>query len=82
MIQIAAAAGGDRDAEADENFSMPHHCYEYCNTLGWFFDNFDHPLRLRLLYRGSAFLNRVAWHQQGIGDVHAVRSGAARRRTG
>jgi len=29
---------------------MPHHCYEYCNTLAWFFDTFDHPRRLRLVY--------------------------------
>ena len=32
------------------NFSMPHHCYEYRNTLAWFYDNFDHPRRLRLIY--------------------------------
>jgi hypothetical protein len=50
------------------NFSMPHHCYEYCNTLAWFFDNFDHPRRLRLIYLLASFLNRVAWHQKGIGD--------------
>ena len=56
---------------------MPHHCYEYYNTLAWFFDNFDHPRRLRLIYLLASFLNRVAWHQKGIGDVQ---SGCGRRR--
>lgn len=51
------------------NFSMPHHCYEYCNTLAWFFDTFDHPRRLRLLYVAASFINQVAWHQNGTGDV-------------
>ncbi|HME28104.1 MAG TPA: hypothetical protein VKI44_43410, partial [Acetobacteraceae bacterium] len=60
------------ETQKPENFSMPHHCYEYCNTLGWFFDNFAHPRRLRLLYVATAFLNRVAAHQRGIDDVHAV----------
>jgi hypothetical protein len=54
------------------NFSMPHHCYEYCNTLAWFYDNFDHPRRLRLVYLLASFLNRVAYHQKGIGDSHQV----------
>jgi hypothetical protein len=49
---------------------MPHHCYEYHNTLAWFWDNFDHPRRLRLLYLAACFANRVAGHQIGLGDVH------------
>ena len=52
-----------------ENFNMPHHCYEYHNTLAWFWDNFDHPRRLRLLFLAACFANRVAGHQIGIGDV-------------
>ena len=28
------------------NFSISQHCYEYCNTLGWFYDSFEHPQRL------------------------------------
>ena len=55
-----------------ENFNMPHHCYEYQNTLAWFYDTFDHPRRLRLLFVAAGFINRVAGHQQGIGDVHAA----------
>jgi hypothetical protein len=53
-------------------FNMPHHCYEYSNTLGWFYDTFDHPRRLRLLYIAALFANRAAYHQQGIKDVHPV----------
>ena len=53
------------------NFSIPQHCYEYCNTLGWFYDNFDHPRRLRLLYVAAAFVTMTAWHQKGIGEMVA-----------
>ena len=51
------------------NFSLPQHCYEYCNTLGWFWDNFDHPQRLKLLYLAAAYLNQAAWHQKLTGDL-------------
>jgi hypothetical protein len=53
------------------NFSTPQHCYEYCNTLGWFYDTFDHPQRLKLLYSAAAFLNRNAWSQRSIGEGRA-----------
>src|ERR1700760_2141641 len=53
-------------------FNMPHHCYEYHNTTAWFYDNFDHPRRLRLLYMAAMFANRVAYNQQGLGEVHPV----------
>ena len=49
-------------------FNMPHHCYEYHNTLAWFWDNFDHPRRLRLLYVAASFANRVAESQVGLND--------------
>ncbi len=42
------------------NFSMSQHCYEYSNTLGWFFDRFDHPHRLKLLYVAGSFLCQTA----------------------
>jgi len=48
---------------------MPMHCYEYCNTVGWFYDNFDHPRRLRFLYVAGSFVNRTAWHQKLIGEL-------------
>jgi hypothetical protein len=45
------------------NFSMPMHCYQYTSALGWFYDTFDHPRRLRLLYIAAEFVNMTAWHQ-------------------
>nr|WP_294511884.1 hypothetical protein [uncultured Rhodopila sp.] len=71
VIQVAVAqiVLETRDPTA---FNMPHHCYEYQNTLAWFYDTFDHPRRLRLLYIAAMFANRVACHQQGIGEVHPV----------
>ena len=71
VMQIACAQVV-METQGPNNFSMPHHCYEYCNTLAWFFDNFDHPRRLRLIYLLASFLNRVAWHQKGIGDSNPV----------
>jgi hypothetical protein len=59
------------------NFSIPQHCYEYCNTLGWFYDTFQHPQRLKLLYSAASFLNRNAWHQRNIGEGHAYPAEAA-----
>jgi hypothetical protein len=51
------------------NFSLPQHCYEYCSALGWFYDRFDHPQRLKLLYVGASFLNQAADHQRHTGDL-------------
>ena len=56
------------------NFSISQHCYEYCNTLGWFYDNFEHPQRLKLLYVAASFLNRNAYHQRCIGDGVEVKA--------
>lgn len=44
------------------NFSMAQHGYEYCNTLGWFYDTFEHPHRLKLLFVAASFINRAADH--------------------
>src|SRR5262249_32861802 len=43
------------------NFSMPHHSFEYTNTLRWFFETFDHPHRLKLLYVAASFVNQAAY---------------------
>ncbi len=56
----------------DTNFSLPQHCYEYCSTLGWFYDNFEHPQRLKLLYVAASFLNQAAWHQARTGDLNPL----------
>lgn len=81
VIQIGAAQVL-LETQIDVNFSIAQHCYEYCNTLGWFYDNFDHPQRLKLLYVAASFLNRNAWHQRHTGDLRAVMddppAGAAR----
>ena len=71
VMQIACAQVV-METTGPNNFSMPHHCYEYCNTLAWFYDNFDHPRRLRLIYLLASFLNHAAWHQKGIGDSNPV----------
>jgi hypothetical protein len=68
VLQLAAAQIVLETHDAN-NFSMPMHCYEYCNNLGWFYDRFDHPRRLRLLYVAGAFLNCTAWHQKDIGEM-------------
>jgi hypothetical protein len=69
VLQIACAQVV-LETQAAEYFNMPHHCYEYLNTLGWFWDNFDHPRRLRLLYVAASFLNRTAYCQRGLGEAH------------
>jgi hypothetical protein len=59
------------------NFSLPQHCFEYLNTLGWYFDNFEHKQQLKLLYLAASYLNRAAGHQQGIGDAEPAEIRAA-----
>jgi hypothetical protein len=66
----AAAAQVVIETQTPTNFSLPQHCYEYCSTLGWFFDNFDHKQRLKLLYVAASFLNRAAFHQKHTGDLN------------
>ena len=60
------------ETQNQNNFSLPQHCYEYLNTLGWYYDNFEHPQQLKLLYVAAAYLNRAAWHQHHTGDLHPV----------
>ncbi|HEY7365357.1 MAG TPA: hypothetical protein VIE37_14725 [Methylomirabilota bacterium] len=61
-IQIAAAQV-ILETGLPNNFSMAQHGYEYCNTLGWFYDTFAHPHRLKLLFVAAFFINRGAEHQ-------------------
>jgi hypothetical protein len=65
-IQLAAAQVV-LETEGPNNFSMPQHTYEYCNTLGWFYDNFEHPQRLKLLYVAGSMVNQAAWNQKNSG---------------
>jgi AcrR family transcriptional regulator len=66
IIQLAAAQIV-LETDGPSNFSMPQHTYEYCNTLGWFFDNFAHPQRLKLLYVAGSMVNQAAWNQRSGG---------------
>lgn len=71
VIQVAAAEV-ILATETDTNFSLPQHCSEYCSTLGWFYDYFDHPQRLKLLFVAASYVNQAAWHQARTGDLRAV----------
>jgi hypothetical protein len=70
-IQVAAAEVL-LATETDTNFSLPQHCCEYCSTLGWFYDHFEHPRRLKLLFVAAAYVNQAAWHQARTGDLRPV----------
>jgi hypothetical protein len=48
---------------APENYSMPQHTAEYCNTLRWYFDAFDHPHQVKLLYVATAMVNTASHNQ-------------------
>jgi hypothetical protein len=61
-IQVASAQV-ILDTGHPNNFSMAQHGYEYCNTVGWFYDAFAHPHRLKLLFVAASFINRAAEHQ-------------------
>jgi len=66
-IQVAAAQN-ILETGAPNNFSMSQHGYEYCNTLGWFFDTFEHPHRLKLLFVAASFIQHAAEHQRDTAD--------------
>jgi hypothetical protein len=80
-IQLAAAQVV-LETVGPNNFSMPQHTYEYCNTIGWFYDNFEHPQRLKLLYVAGSMVNQAAWNQRSSGwlksDPIKAPSGAER----
>jgi hypothetical protein len=80
-IQLAAAQVV-LETEGANSFSMPQHTYEYCNTLGWFYDNFEHPQRLKLLYVAGSMVNQAAWNQKHSGwsksNAISLPSGASR----
>lgn len=66
-IQIAAAEVL-LETRDPLNFSIPQHCYEYCNTVRWFLDRFDHPQRIRMLFTAASFVARNADHQRCTRD--------------
>jgi hypothetical protein len=62
VIQVAAAELM-LECGAPENYAMPQHSAEYCNTLRWYFDAFDHPHQLKLLFVAAAMVNTAAHNQ-------------------
>ena len=66
-IQVASAQT-ILDTGNPNNFSMAQHGYEYCNTVGWFYDTFAHPHRLKLLFVAASFINRGAEHVANTPD--------------
>lgn len=70
VLQVAAARTVLATADP-KGYAGSQHVYEYTNTLGWFFDRFDHPHRLKLLYVAGSFIRQVAhWLRvTGNGEV-------------
>ena len=66
-IQVASAQVILETGEPN-NFSMAQHSYEYCNNVRWFFDTFQHPHRLKLLFVAAAFVTRASHHQRHTPD--------------
>ncbi len=67
-IQIAAARVL-LETGNDLGFSIPQHCYEYCNTVRWFADEFGHQQRTKFLYTAASFVGRNAEQQRIVSDV-------------
>ncbi len=65
----AAAAQVVLETRDPKGFSIPQHCYEYCNTVRWYFDSFSHTQQLKLLFMAASFVNRNAQHQRDIGEM-------------
>jgi hypothetical protein len=62
VIQVAAAELMV-ECGAAENYSMPQHVGEYCNTLRWYLSNYDHPHQVKLLFVAAALVNCAAHNQ-------------------
>jgi hypothetical protein len=60
------------------NYSISQHSYEYCNTVRWFFDTFEHPHRLKLLFVAAAFVCRGAHNQRFMGGNGPIKIEAPR----
>jgi hypothetical protein len=40
-------------------YALPSHAYEYCSTVRWFYDKFDHPHQAKLLFIAASFVNET-----------------------
>ena len=72
-IQVAAAQVILETGDTN-NYSMSQHGYEYTNTLGWFYDTFQHPHRLKLLFVAASFIQHAAEHQRDTPNNHGRRT--------
>lgn len=70
VLQVAAARTVLMTSDS-KGFAGSQHVYEYTNTLGWFYDRFDHPHRLKLLYVAGSFIRQVAHALQATGNGEA-----------
>ena len=71
-IQVAAAEVVLRCGEGP-SFSMPQHGYEYTNTLAWFYANFEHKHKTKLLFVAGSFVNQCAmWVRNSPGNGRPV----------
>ncbi len=71
-IQVAAAEVVLRCGEGP-SFSMPQHGYEYTNTLAWFYANFEHKHKTKLLFVAGSFVNQCAmWVRNAPGNGRPV----------
>lgn len=72
IVDVLQAAAAQLILETGDprNFSMPQHCFQYTNALGWFFDRFRHPHRLKLLFVAGAFICQTAhWLRATTGNA-------------
>jgi hypothetical protein len=67
VIQVASAQV-ILETGHPNNYSMSQHGYEYCNTLRWFYDHFQHPHQTKLLFVAASFINQAAHHQANTPD--------------
>jgi len=58
-VQIAASRVM-LETRAPHAFSMPMHAVEYVNMVAWFYEQFDHPHRTKLLFVAANFVNQAA----------------------
>jgi len=80
---LLGAAQAVLQTQGDLNFSLSQHCYEYHNTLAWFWDKYEHPHRIKLLYLAASYLNQASWNQRLMGEMKPLKiegpAGAASR---
>ena len=80
-IQLAAAES-ILQCGSPMAYNMPMHVFEYCNTVRWFFDRFEHPHKAKLVFVAAIFVNEVflnirSWPGNGPRPIKAPQAAAA-----